>query len=101
MENLYRLEIESLDLGPDVRAVGLELIDPGNARAGDGKRGGRYLGRTCTCASRRTAVGHRFLRSPGARTRILPSTRQSRFASRTPHAIVIPQPARDEASASI
>ena len=28
MENLYRLEIESLDLGPDVRAVGLELIDP-------------------------------------------------------------------------
>ena len=27
MENLYRLEIESLDLGPNVRAVGLELID--------------------------------------------------------------------------
>lgn len=30
MENLYRLEIESLDLGPDVRAVGLELIEPEN-----------------------------------------------------------------------
>lgn len=28
MENLYRMEIESLDLGPGVRAVGLELIDP-------------------------------------------------------------------------
>jgi hypothetical protein len=28
MENLYRLEIEALDLGPDVRAVGLELIEP-------------------------------------------------------------------------
>jgi hypothetical protein len=28
MESLYRLEIESLDLGPDVRAVGLELIEP-------------------------------------------------------------------------
>src|SRR5579863_3961203 len=28
MENVHRLEIESLDLGPDVRAVGLELIDP-------------------------------------------------------------------------
>jgi hypothetical protein len=28
MENLYRLEIESLDLGPDVRAVGLELLEP-------------------------------------------------------------------------
>lgn len=28
MENLYRLEIESLDLGADVRAVGLELIEP-------------------------------------------------------------------------
>jgi hypothetical protein len=28
MENLYRLEVESLDLGPDVRAVGLELIEP-------------------------------------------------------------------------
>jgi hypothetical protein len=27
MENPYRLEIESLDLGPNVRAVGLELID--------------------------------------------------------------------------
>jgi hypothetical protein len=27
MENLYRLEVESLDLGPDVRAVGLELIE--------------------------------------------------------------------------
>lgn len=29
-ESLYRLEIESLDLGPDVRAVGLELIEPEN-----------------------------------------------------------------------
>src|SRR5690242_20238488 len=29
METLYRLEIESLDLGADVRAVGLELIEPG------------------------------------------------------------------------
>lgn len=28
MENLYRIEVESLDLGPDVRAVGLELIEP-------------------------------------------------------------------------
>ena len=28
MESLYRLEVESLDLGPDVRAVGLELIEP-------------------------------------------------------------------------
>ena len=28
MEKLYRLEIKSLDLGPDVRAVGLELIEP-------------------------------------------------------------------------
>jgi hypothetical protein len=28
VENLYRLEIESLDLGADVRAVGLELIEP-------------------------------------------------------------------------
>jgi hypothetical protein len=28
MENLYRLEVESLDLGADVRAVGLELIEP-------------------------------------------------------------------------
>ncbi len=28
MENLYRLEIESLDLGADVRAVGLELLEP-------------------------------------------------------------------------
>lgn len=27
MESLYRLEVESLDLGPDVRAVGLELIE--------------------------------------------------------------------------
>jgi hypothetical protein len=27
-ERLYRLEIDSLELGPDVRAVGLELIDP-------------------------------------------------------------------------
>jgi hypothetical protein len=29
MENLYRLEIESLNLGADVRAIGLELIEPG------------------------------------------------------------------------
>ena len=28
MENLYRLEIEALDLGADVRAVGLELLEP-------------------------------------------------------------------------
>ena len=28
MENRYRLEIESLDLGADVRAVGLELLEP-------------------------------------------------------------------------
>lgn len=28
MEKSYRLEIEALDLGADVRAVGLELIDP-------------------------------------------------------------------------
>ena len=28
MENRYRLEIEALDLGADVRAVGLELLQP-------------------------------------------------------------------------
>jgi hypothetical protein len=28
MANLYLLEVESLDLGPDVRAVGLELVEP-------------------------------------------------------------------------
>ncbi|HMC30704.1 MAG TPA: hypothetical protein VKL99_07690 [Candidatus Angelobacter sp.] len=28
MENFYRLEVESVDLGPDVRAVALELIKP-------------------------------------------------------------------------
>src|SRR5437879_11179345 len=28
MENLYCLEIDSLDLGADVRAVGLELLEP-------------------------------------------------------------------------
>lgn len=39
MESLYRLEIESLDLGADVRAVGLELIEPENrepVRGSDG-----------------------------------------------------------------
>ncbi len=28
MQNIYRLEIESLDLGAEVRAVGVELLEP-------------------------------------------------------------------------
>ena len=39
MENLYRLEVESLDLGPDVRAVGLELIEPESREPVTGAKG--------------------------------------------------------------
>jgi hypothetical protein len=40
-ENLYRLEIESLDLGPGIRAVGLELLDPGTREPVTGAEAGR------------------------------------------------------------
>jgi hypothetical protein len=39
MENLYRLEVESIDLGADVRAVGLELIEPENREPVKGSEG--------------------------------------------------------------
>jgi hypothetical protein len=39
MENIYRLEIESLDLGADVRAVGLELIEAETREPVSGSKG--------------------------------------------------------------
>jgi hypothetical protein len=40
-ETLYRLEIESLDLGPGIRAVGLELLDPETREPVRGAEAGR------------------------------------------------------------
>src|ERR1700733_4113479 len=40
-ETLYRLEIESLDLGPGIRAVGLELLDPEMREPVTGPEAGR------------------------------------------------------------
>ncbi len=45
-ENLYRLEIESLDLGPGLRAVGLELLDPGTREPVTGAEAGRIWAAT-------------------------------------------------------
>jgi len=47
-EPLHKLEVESLDLGAGVRAVGLELIDPKTREPATGPEAARIWAATLT-----------------------------------------------------
>jgi hypothetical protein len=91
VENLHRLEIESLDLGPDVRAVGLELLEPETREPVRGSEA------ACVWAALLPALaaGEPWVIDFFAHLeRVRDFCRRNGIAFREPnaHAIVIPQP---------
>jgi hypothetical protein len=87
MENRYRLEIESLDLGPDVRAVGLELINP---ETREPVTGSEAAGIWAAILPALDFFAHL--------ERVRDFCRRMAIAFREPnlHAVVIPQPGREQ-----
>jgi hypothetical protein len=95
MENRYRLEIESLDLGPDVRAVGLELIDPETREPVTGSgAAGIWAALLPALAGEQPWVIDFFAHLE----RVRDFCRRMAIAFREPnlHAVVIPQPGREQ-----
>jgi len=91
MENLYRLEIESLDLGPDVRAVGLELIEPGTREPVTGSdAAGTWAALVPALAGREPWTLDFFAHLD--RVREYCWQRAVAFREASEHVIVIPQP---------
>ena len=91
MENLHRLEIESLDLGPDVRAVGLELLDPETREPVTGNVAARIWAALLPALAGKEPWAVDFF---AHLERVRDFCRQKVIAFREPntHAIVIPQP---------
>jgi len=93
MENLYRLEIASLDLGADVRAVGLELLEPETREPVKGSEGaGIWAALVPALAGAQPWAIDFFAHLE----RVRDFCRRTAIAFREPnaHAIVIPQPER-------
>jgi hypothetical protein len=93
MENIYRLEIESIDLGPDVRAVGLELLEPETREPVKGSdAAGIWAGLLPGLAGGQPWAIDFFAHLE----RVRDFCRRQAIAFREPnaHAIVIPQPER-------
>jgi hypothetical protein len=91
VENLYRLEIESLDLGADVRAVGLELLEPETREPVTGREAARIWAALMPAL----AAGQPWAVDFFAHLeRVRDFCRQSAIAFREPnaHAIIVPQP---------
>jgi hypothetical protein len=91
VENLYRLEIEAIDLGPDVRAVGLELLDPETREPVTGNvAAGIWAALLPTLAGKEPCVIDFFAHLE----RVRDFCRQNAIAFREPNRqlIVIPQP---------
>jgi hypothetical protein len=91
MENVYRLEVESLDLGADVRAVGLELIEPESREPVTGaEAAGVWAALMPALAAAEPWVIDFFAHLE----RVRDFCRRQAIAFREPnsHAIVIPQP---------
>jgi hypothetical protein len=91
MENLYRLEIESLNLGADVRAVGLELIEPGTREPVTGSEAAGIWAALVPALAGAQPWSIDFFAHP---ERVRDFCRRKAIAFREPnaHAIVIPQP---------
>jgi len=91
MENRYRMEIESLDLGPDVRAVGLELIEPENREPVTGTEGATIWAALMPALAGEQPWAIDFF---AHLERVRDFCRRQAIAFREPnaHAIVIPQP---------
>lgn len=93
MENVYRLEVESLDLGADVRAVGLELIEPENREPVTGaEAAGIWAALMPALAAAEPWVIDFFAHLERVRDFCL--RRAIAFREPNSHAIVIPQPER-------
>ena len=92
VENLYRLEIESLDLGPDVRAVGLELLDPETREPVTGSVAAGVWGALVIALAGKEPWSIDFF-AHLERVRDFCRQRTIAFREPNPHAIVIPQPA--------
>jgi hypothetical protein len=93
MENLYRLEIESLNLGADVRAVGLELIEPGTREPVTGSAAAGIWAALMPALAGDQPWAIDFF---AHLERVREFCRQRAIAFREPnaHALVIPQPER-------
>jgi hypothetical protein len=92
VENLYRLEIESLDLGPDVRAVGLELLDPETREPVTGSAAAGVWAALVPALAGKEPWAIDFF-AHLERVRDFCRSRAIAFRESNPHAIVIPQPA--------
>src|SRR5690242_5406205 len=91
MENLYRLEVESLDLGADVRAVGLELIEPESREPVKGAEGaGIWAALTPALAGGEPWAIDFFAHLE--RVRDFCRRQEIAFLEPNSHAIVVPQP---------
>jgi hypothetical protein len=95
MENLYRLEVESLDLGPDVRAVGLELIDPETREPVTGSEAAGIWATLLPALAGEQPWAIDFF---AHLDRVRDYCRRTAIAFREPnlHALVIPQPEREQ-----
>jgi hypothetical protein len=93
MENVYRLEIESLDLGADVRAVGLELLKPETREPVTGSEGAGIWAPLVPALAAGQPWAIDFFVSM---ERVRDFCRRNAMAFREPnaHTIVIPQPER-------
>jgi len=91
MESLYRLEIESLDLGADVRAVGLELLEPETRELVTGSEGASIWAALLPVLAGAEQWAIDFF---ARLERVRDFCRRAAIAFREPsaHVIVIPQP---------
>ena len=68
----YVLEVEPLDLGADVKAVGLDLVEIESREPARGVDAAQTVGRNPGRAAWNGAVGARFFRASRSRARLLP-----------------------------
>ena len=93
-EAIYRLEVEALDLGPDARAVGLELVERGTRKLLTGAEAARIWAATLPALAGGQPWVLDFFAHLG---RVRDFCRDRNIAFREPNAraLVIPAPARE------
>jgi len=91
-EAIYRLEVEALDLGPDVRAVGLELIERGTREPLTGSDAARIWAATLPALAGGEPWVLDFFAHLG-RVRDFCRERKIAFREPNPHTVVISAPA--------
>ena len=78
----YVMEVEPLDLGADVKAVGLDLLEIESREPARGSDAARTVGGDAGGPAGLRAVGAGFFRAPRSRTRVLPPAAASRLKKR-------------------